>query len=79
MYFFKEFLDYHGGPGIQHIAFRVNDIANVVRKLIDRGVEFLEIPDSYYDLLTKRIMETNFNEKICSHIDLVIQLQKVKN
>lgn len=70
-------MDHHGGPGVQHIAFRVYNIAEIVKKLMERGVDFLNIPESYYDLLKKRIMETNFNEEICQKKELEIQLQKV--
>jgi 4-hydroxyphenylpyruvate dioxygenase len=43
-----EFLDFHGGPGVQHLALATNDILGAVDVLRSRGVEFLPTPDSYY-------------------------------
>ncbi|KAI1718747.1 glyoxalase/Bleomycin resistance protein/Dioxygenase superfamily domain-containing protein [Ditylenchus destructor] len=51
----QEFVDHHGGSGIQHIAFTTDDIIDVIGKMRERGVEFLDIPDSYYDLLEMRL------------------------
>ncbi|MBL1114992.1 4-hydroxyphenylpyruvate dioxygenase [Streptomyces sp. 110] len=49
------FLDSHLGAGVQHIAFRTEDIVDTVATLADRGVEFLTTPGSYYDLLGDRL------------------------
>uniref|UniRef100_A0A0N4Z7C1 4-hydroxyphenylpyruvate dioxygenase n=1 Tax=Parastrongyloides trichosuri TaxID=131310 RepID=A0A0N4Z7C1_PARTI len=51
----QEFLDFHGGPGIQHLAFRVENILETVRNLRKRGVQFLSIPDEYYNDLKSRL------------------------
>ena len=45
----EEFLDCYGGPGVQHIALRTDDIVAAVRALRDRGVRFLRVPAEYYD------------------------------
>jgi len=50
----QEYLDYNGGPGVQHIAMRTTDIVSTVRKLRDNGVVFLDVPDAYYDNLSQR-------------------------
>ena len=47
----EEYLEYYGGPGAQHIALATTDIVATVRELRERGVRFLETPDSYYDEL----------------------------
>jgi 4-hydroxyphenylpyruvate dioxygenase len=44
-----EYLDYYGGPGVQHLALATNDILATVDALRERGVEFLETPDAYYE------------------------------
>ena len=44
----EEFLDCYGGPGVQHIALRTDDIVASVRALRDRGVRFLRVPPTYY-------------------------------
>lgn len=51
----EEYLDFYGGPGVQHIAMATNDIIGTVRQLRDQGVEFLSIPTTYYDELTARV------------------------
>ncbi len=51
----QEYLDCYFGPGVQHIALLTTDIVSTVRKLRENGVEFLEIPDSYYEMLTARV------------------------
>ena len=52
-----EFLDFYGGPGAQHVALATRDIVNTVAELRRRGVEFLTIPDAYYDELPGRVGE----------------------
>jgi len=53
----EEYLEYHGGPGVQHIALATDDIISTVSALRHRGVEFLEVPDAYYnvDVLKERV------------------------
>lgn len=51
----EEYLDFHKGSGIQHIAVATDDVIGTVRKLRARGMEFLRVPDSYYDTLLERV------------------------
>ena len=51
----QEYLDYNLDAGVQHVAFRTKDIIATVRKLRDNGVEFLEVPDAYYEALPDRV------------------------
>lgn len=51
----EEFLDFNGGPGVQHIAFRTNDIIATVTSLRERGVRFLFVPPAYYEEAPKRV------------------------
>jgi 4-hydroxyphenylpyruvate dioxygenase len=44
-----EYLEWFGGPGVQHIALATTDIVHSVAALRDRGVRFLEMPSTYYD------------------------------
>ena len=44
-----EYLEFYGGPGVQHVALATNDILRAVDQMSARGVEFLQTPDSYYD------------------------------
>jgi 4-hydroxyphenylpyruvate dioxygenase len=45
----EEYLEFYGGPGVQHIALATDDIIAAVDRMRAAGVEFLETPDSYYD------------------------------
>ncbi len=51
----EEYLDFYGGPGVQHIAMATHDIISTVTQLRDQGVEFLSIPTTYYEELTARV------------------------
>jgi 4-hydroxyphenylpyruvate dioxygenase len=51
----QEFVDYYGGPGVQHIALLTDDIIAAVSALKARGLEFLSIPKTYYKLLRERL------------------------
>lgn len=51
----EEYLDYYMGAGVQHIALLTGDILHTVNLLRARGIEFLRVPDTYYDLLPERV------------------------
>jgi 4-hydroxyphenylpyruvate dioxygenase len=51
----EEYLDFYNGEGVQHVAIATNDIVKTVTDLQKRGVEFLNIPTSYYDTLPERV------------------------
>lgn len=51
----EEFLDFYGGEGCQHVAMATNDIVKTVTELRSRGVEFLQVPTTYYDDLLDRV------------------------
>jgi 4-hydroxyphenylpyruvate dioxygenase len=50
-----EYLQAYCGPGVQHVALQVKDVLYTVDRLRQNGVEFLRVPDSYYDILTDRV------------------------
>jgi 4-hydroxyphenylpyruvate dioxygenase len=50
-----EYLEFYGGPGVQHLAIATSDIVRTVTALRDRGVEFLRVPTAYYDTLLDRV------------------------
>jgi 4-hydroxyphenylpyruvate dioxygenase len=52
-----EYLEYYRGPGVQHVALLTNDIVQTIETLRRNGVEFLSVPDSYYDLMPQRVGE----------------------
>ena len=51
----EEYLDFYGGPGVQHLALATDDIIATVTALRDRGVEFLKAPTTYYQELQGRV------------------------
>jgi 4-hydroxyphenylpyruvate dioxygenase len=57
----EEYLEFYGGPGVQHIALSTTDIVATVRALRERGVRFLMTPSSYYEELPERIGEIEEN------------------
>jgi catechol 2,3-dioxygenase-like lactoylglutathione lyase family enzyme len=69
----QEYVDYYGGAGVQHIALSVADIIKTIEALRARGVEFLSIPDAYYDNLRARLAHSKV--KVTESIDM---LQKLK-
>ncbi|GGY03984.1 4-hydroxyphenylpyruvate dioxygenase [Streptomyces hiroshimensis] len=50
-----EYLEFYGGPGVQHIALATDDIVGTVRAMKAAGAEFLTTPGAYYDVLAERI------------------------
>ena len=51
----EEFLDYYLTPGVQHIAMASGDILATVRALRQRGIEFLRVPEAYYEIAPARV------------------------
>lgn len=51
----EEYLEFYNGEGVQHIAMATNNIVATVRDLMSRGVEFLKVPNTYYDDLLDRV------------------------
>lgn len=55
----QEYLDFHYGPGVQHIAMSTGDIIETVSTMRDSGIDFLRVPTTYYDDLEARIGKIN--------------------
>jgi len=53
----EEYLDFYGTAGVQHIAVATDNIIETVTELRSRGVEFLYVPDNYYDTVLDRVGE----------------------
>ncbi len=60
----QEFVEYYSGPGIQHIAMYTDNIIKTISQLRENGVEFLEVPEVYYEELPKRApnLEENIDD-----------------
>ncbi len=57
----EEFLDFYIGPGPQHVAMATDNIVATIDSLRNRGVEFLDVPDTYYDTVGERVGEIDEN------------------
>lgn len=53
----EEYIDFYNGSGVQHIAVATDDIVKTVSEMKSRGVEFLYVPNTYYDDLLDRVGE----------------------
>jgi 4-hydroxyphenylpyruvate dioxygenase len=53
----EEYLEFFGGPGVQHVALQSEDIVRTVETLQERGVVFLSTPDAYYEDVEDRVGE----------------------
>lgn len=51
----EEFLQFYGGPGVQHIALATGNILETVRAMRHNDVSFLRVPKSYYEMLPARV------------------------
>lgn len=57
----EEYLIYYQGPGVQHVAFLTLDIISSVRELCKGGIQFLQIPPTYYSMLEDRVGKVDAN------------------
>jgi len=69
-----EYLEFYEGEGVQHVAVATDNIIETVTKMRDRGVEFLDIPTTYYDELENRVGK--IEEDIASLKDLGILVDR---
>ena len=51
----EEYINFYNGAGVQHLALSTDNIINTIHELRDRGVEFLDVPDTYYDDIKNRV------------------------
>jgi 4-hydroxyphenylpyruvate dioxygenase len=67
-----EYLYYHCGPGVQHIALLADNVVNSVRSMRDNHIEFLRTPDSYYDHLENRVGEIDIDRKAIRELGILV-------
>ena len=68
----EEYLDFYNGPGVQHIAVATDDIVSTVSEMRDRGVEFLYVPEEYYDDLLERVGEIDEDVEVLKKHGILI-------
>ncbi|XP_071513276.1 4-hydroxyphenylpyruvate dioxygenase [Panulirus ornatus] len=69
----QEYVDYYGGAGVQHIALNTKDIITAIRNLRERGMQFLSVPDTYYDQLRERLKSSKV--KITEDMNVLQELK----
>jgi 4-hydroxyphenylpyruvate dioxygenase len=62
----EEYLDFYNGPGVQHIAMSTGDIVKTVKRLREGGIEFLYVPDTYYEQLVERVSDIKLKENMAT-------------
>ena len=68
----EEYIDFYRGPGAQHIAMATDDIIKTIEQLISRGVEFLHVPDSYYETVLDRVKEIDEDLETLKRLRILI-------
>lgn len=68
----EEYLDFYNGAGVQHLALATDDIVATVSQMRERGVEFLYVPDTYYDDVLERVGEIDEDIKVLKKHGILI-------
>lgn len=68
----EEYLEFYRGPGVQHIALATDNIIDTVNTLQARGIEFLDIPSTYYDVLEDRVGEIEEQVEALSELGILV-------
>ncbi|WP_340199578.1 4-hydroxyphenylpyruvate dioxygenase [Ascidiimonas sp. W6] len=68
----EEYIQFYNGAGVQHIALATDNIIETVRALQSRGVEFLFVPESYYDTVLERVGEIDENLEPLKELGILI-------
>ncbi|MBL3655363.1 4-hydroxyphenylpyruvate dioxygenase [Fulvivirga sediminis] len=68
----EEYIDFYHGAGVQHIAIATDDIIHTVSELRSRGVEFLIVPENYYNELTDRVGEIEEDIKQLKDLNILV-------
>jgi 4-hydroxyphenylpyruvate dioxygenase len=70
----EEYVIFNSGPGVQHIALLTSDILAAVAALRARGVQFIDVPKSYYDTIRSRLKTEKRNWELKEDLDVVERL-----
>jgi 4-hydroxyphenylpyruvate dioxygenase len=76
----EEYVDFYKGAGVQHIALRTNDIVRDITNLKARGVQFIKVPETYYDAMKLRLkkqgMVLNEDFETLKSLDILIDFDE---
>ncbi|KOS22211.1 4-hydroxyphenylpyruvate dioxygenase [Escovopsis weberi] len=70
----EEYVTFNSGPGVQHIALLTHDIITSVSALRARGVEFINVPQTYYDTMRQRLKTEKRNWELKEDLDTIQRL-----
>jgi 4-hydroxyphenylpyruvate dioxygenase len=68
----EEYLDFYGGSGVQHVAIATDDILYTVSTLKSRGIEFLTVPSTYYEVLLERVGDIDEDLKALADLGILV-------
>lgn len=68
----EEYIDFYEGPGVQHVALATGNIIHTVTELRKRGVEFLYVPDTYYDDVLERVGKIEEDLKPLKELNILV-------
>lgn len=68
----EEYIDFYNGSGVQHIAVATDNIIETVAALRARGVEFLKVPEIYYDDVLDRVGEIDEDLEPLKQLNILI-------
>lgn len=68
----EEYLDFYDGEGCQHVALATNNIVATITELQNRGIDFLKVPNSYYDDLISRVGEIEEDLEPLKHLGILV-------
>ncbi|HRI01721.1 MAG TPA: 4-hydroxyphenylpyruvate dioxygenase [Saprospiraceae bacterium] len=68
----EEFIEFYKGAGVQHIAVHTDNIIETVGKLRENGVDFLYVPDNYYDTVTERVGAIQEDLEVIKKLNILV-------
>ncbi|ORY64038.1 Glyoxalase/Bleomycin resistance protein/Dihydroxybiphenyl dioxygenase [Pseudomassariella vexata] len=70
----EEFVKFNSGPGVQHIALLTYDVLSTVAAMRARGVEFINVPSTYYDTMRARLKTEKRDWELKEEFDAIERL-----
>ncbi len=67
-----EYLEFYNGAGVQHIALATNNIIHTVTEMRKRGIDFLYVPEDYYDFLQSRVGEIDEEIEALKSLNILV-------
>jgi 4-hydroxyphenylpyruvate dioxygenase len=68
----EEYIDFYEGQGVQHLALATDNIIETVSELKSRGVEFLTVPDTYYEEVLDRVGKIDEDLKALAKLGILV-------